>query len=182
MLDNSNSLRLPQTQIQGVEYEHSSASSQQSIHTSNLSHSKTDGLTRNQDISASDKLGLNTSAAKSQTSMKYAQRKAIRESNIHSSASQSFNRSNFLKQQDIGDESVRSHQFGQDEPQINGSHDSITDGSRPVRKPDQMTTAPSANTDNRTSAVDILNEKGKKRLSDLSSANGETKGKNETSG
>ena len=45
-----------------------------------------------------------------------------------------------------------------------------------------MTTAPSANTDNRTSAVDILNEKGKKRLSDLSSANGETKGKNETPG
>ena len=45
-----------------------------------------------------------------------------------------------------------------------------------------MTTAPSANTDNRTSAMDILNEKGKKRLSDLSSANGETKGKNETSG
>ena len=48
----------------------------------------------------------------------------------------------------------------------------------------QMTTVPSVNTniDRKTVVVEELTEKGKKRLSDLSSANGETKNRNDSAG
>ena len=47
-----------------------------------------------------------------------------------------------------------------------------------------MTTIPSVNTniDRKTSGVEELTEKGKKRLSDLSSANGENKNRNDPAG
>lgn len=47
-----------------------------------------------------------------------------------------------------------------------------------------MTTIPSVNTniDRKTSGVEDLTEKGKKRLSDLSSANGENKNRNDPTG